>query len=625
MPKYRITSPDGRTFDVTAPDGATQEQVLAYAQQHHAQQQPWQPRRRTVEDLRQAAREHDSTEGMSPTQTILAGAGKSLVDTGRGVKQLYHRGADALTGSDHDAADRAEQDRIERRDGSLMGNGYGLGGNIAGNVAQVLSPGVVLKAASMVPKAGQAARVLSTLSRASLPTTVRGAAAQGGALGLLQPVGSDDSRTLNTIAGTAFGFGGAAIPRSAGALVRLLRGNGVTKSGATRRIAEILRAEASNPDALTASAPSAIPGVQRTLAEETMDPGISRLERLLRSKTKGWDALDASNDQARREALQAFAGDVGQAEAERGATAEPFLRAAKQHTGVDTSRLLSQLGRLHDMYSGRPAVQNTLRDVSELLYRPATAAEKRASPNWPDPVPRDDVASLYNVRKTLGDLMSGKLAGEKPAAQAATRELMLVKNGIDRAIGKATPMFGGYLQAYKEGSREVNRRQVGQLLLEKGAGSANSDALTPAAFNRLANNLDDTAARATGFRKARAANILEPEDMATIGAVGDDLKRAAAAKTAGSGGNSQSFERFAGEGRLRGRLLQAIPFVRNAASLLDEHAQKRLEGSLAEVLQDPSKARAILARLPAHERRVIENALVRVGGLTGATTVPSRK
>ena len=34
MPRYEITSPDGRRFEVTAPAGATKEQVLAYAQQN---------------------------------------------------------------------------------------------------------------------------------------------------------------------------------------------------------------------------------------------------------------------------------------------------------------------------------------------------------------------------------------------------------------------------------------------------------------------------------------------------------------------------------------------------------------------------------------------------------------
>lgn len=34
MPKYRITSPDGQSYEVTAPDGATEAEVLAYAQRN---------------------------------------------------------------------------------------------------------------------------------------------------------------------------------------------------------------------------------------------------------------------------------------------------------------------------------------------------------------------------------------------------------------------------------------------------------------------------------------------------------------------------------------------------------------------------------------------------------------
>lgn len=33
MAKYRITAPDGGVYEITAPDNASQEDVLAYAQQ----------------------------------------------------------------------------------------------------------------------------------------------------------------------------------------------------------------------------------------------------------------------------------------------------------------------------------------------------------------------------------------------------------------------------------------------------------------------------------------------------------------------------------------------------------------------------------------------------------------
>lgn len=40
MPKFRVTSPDGRTFVVDAPEGATKEQALAQVQAHHAKAAP---------------------------------------------------------------------------------------------------------------------------------------------------------------------------------------------------------------------------------------------------------------------------------------------------------------------------------------------------------------------------------------------------------------------------------------------------------------------------------------------------------------------------------------------------------------------------------------------------------
>jgi hypothetical protein len=37
MPKYRITAPDGKTYEVNAPDGASQDDVLAYVKQNYQQ------------------------------------------------------------------------------------------------------------------------------------------------------------------------------------------------------------------------------------------------------------------------------------------------------------------------------------------------------------------------------------------------------------------------------------------------------------------------------------------------------------------------------------------------------------------------------------------------------------
>lgn len=35
MPKYLITAPDGKTYEVSAPDGASQDDVLNYVKQNY--------------------------------------------------------------------------------------------------------------------------------------------------------------------------------------------------------------------------------------------------------------------------------------------------------------------------------------------------------------------------------------------------------------------------------------------------------------------------------------------------------------------------------------------------------------------------------------------------------------
>lgn len=624
----QVQGPDGQLLEF--PDGTPKETMQAAMAKRYGAPRPRIPAK---------GKGFDPTEGMSGTEKFFAGMGKSLYDTGRGVSQLAGDVSDAVGGafgrsnrtasglvSGETRGDVRRREAEEQRalDAPLMDTGAGLAGNITGTVGQFLIPGgAAVRYGSMAPKAAALVR------SATLPTSLRGAALQGAAIGSTQQVGEDDSRLANMVIGGGAGSAGVLIPRGLGALYR---GTGsyvgkVTPRGVERRAARLILGEAENPQAVLRAQPSAIPGVQRTLAEETLDPGLARLERNARSTGRGFDTLDRTNNAARVTALRQFAGDDAQiaaAEAARDTAALPLLRKSQQVTGADTSRLVSQVERAAKLFEGRPAVQQTLRDVRDLLHRPATAAEKAASPNWPDLVPRDEVTQLYNVRKTLGDLMSGKLAGEKPHAQAATRELMVIKNGLDRVLKKASPEFGQYLDTYKAGSQGVNRLRLGSELLDSGSGSAILDpvtgqpVLTAAAFSRQANNLDRAAANATGFRKARADDILQPQDQATIKAVQDDLQRRSFAATAGSGGNSQTFERMALNDRIAGGFAARIPFIGRAAEYLGQIGQSRLQAKMAEMLANPSQARAIIAALPANDRRVIENAFVRVGASAGA-------
>lgn len=196
MPKYKVTAPDGRKFVVNAPDGATQEQVLAYAQQQFAQQ-PAQPERTMAERYAAAGIDPtpvDPTEGMSGTDKFMAGVGKSAVDTAEGIGQLLGMVPESRV------AERRQ------RDEPLM-HGAGLAGNIVGQAAQMAVP---------VP-AGLAAKGASALGRAA---PYVGAAARSGLFSAAQGTTGDESRLGNAGMGAALGVAGQGIASAGGSLAR---------------------------------------------------------------------------------------------------------------------------------------------------------------------------------------------------------------------------------------------------------------------------------------------------------------------------------------------------------------------------------------------------------------------
>lgn len=191
MPVYQITAPDGRKLRITAPEGATQEQVLAYARQQYAKPDfgNVQSRADTVEQQRPS----DPTEGMSGFGKFMAGVGKSVYDTGRGVGQLLG------------VVDEADVRAARERDAALMNTGAGTAGNITGQAAQMAVP------------LGGGARLASLAGRAAPFVS---AAARTGAFSGLQGTVEGESRIGNAAQGAALGVAGQGIASAAGGLAR---------------------------------------------------------------------------------------------------------------------------------------------------------------------------------------------------------------------------------------------------------------------------------------------------------------------------------------------------------------------------------------------------------------------
>jgi hypothetical protein len=158
MPTFDVTSPDGKKYRVTAPEGATQEQIIAYAQAQTAPQEP-QP-----DAFAQTAKD----DGF--LRNVPAAAGGVVAGIPLGIRQML--------GKDNPG----EVDEWKRSMEGLWSTPGGKVGTVLGGVG-VAAP------AMFVPGAN----------------TALGAAAVGAGMGAVQPVGDGESRALNTVIGGATG------------------------------------------------------------------------------------------------------------------------------------------------------------------------------------------------------------------------------------------------------------------------------------------------------------------------------------------------------------------------------------------------------------------------------------
>lgn len=570
----------------------------------------------------------------------LAGAGESLATTIPGIKQavsestlknlgaldqgLRYVGANdtanwltrtagvpmyrAVMNQRQQEADRREQDA------ALNATWSGRAGMVGGTLAQMYGPGGLAKLGSRVPQLARFAPMLEATSAALVPKTVRGNAGLGFLSGYVQPAINDADRAFNTTVSGLLSTAGAAVPRAAGATVRAGRNALNFLGGAERRAVDLIRREATNPQALLTPKPSAIPGVARSLFEESLDPGVARLETYARGGKggTGWVERDAANNAARVHAVQGFAGDkaaLDQALQERSAAVEPLYAAVRKVTGVDTSRLVSQIDRLVKMEEGRPAIQSGLNTLRGLLHAPEGLNGN----------------ALLNIRQTIGDMLGGRFGGDGSLALKGSRTLLAVRDQLDRVLSKSSPEFAQANRTFNAMSQPIQQMQLGQTLLKRATGSV-EDPLTQlpvfsaSKLGQQLKSLDTTARTATGFRKAKAGEILMPEHMATLNAVADDTARAGQRLKYGSGGGSHTASQTGLLGRLAVQGMgRYVPGVAPAMEFLQAAGASRVQAALNQVLQNPAQYRAIHATLKPAEQSLLEQALIRVGGGAGRT------
>jgi hypothetical protein len=633
MPKYRITGPDGGTYEVTAPEGATQEQVLAYAQQNYKPQvgRSGVTREQRQADIARMDAEREARDAQIKAQT---GRGRAANITGRSMLEGLAAIPDMFVAPLTDLVNRAgekprnlnslitgEPERYFPKQMNLtQGVNYLadlIGGEqvrpetggerVLADTARGLTGAVVPVGAGrqMAQSGNQVVNRIGQLLQQQPVAQIAGGGLSGAAQGATREAGGGTGAQLTA------GFLGALAPFGPGALVR------PNSTMVERSAMNQIRSEAADPSAIAFAERSRVPGVQRTLSEATLDPGLARLERQVRGRTSEFTPLDSANNAARVAQLQRIAGTdadmTAAVQARSDATnrlrdtafneADQIAEQAYQYgatPGGNVAGLRKQIIDLAGPQEGRDAVSRTFDAVLRDLDRAEPSAQ-----------------GLYQVRKSINDMIEGKAGSERDYARAATAELMQIRNMVDSELANLAPSFEAYRGAFQNMSRPINRMEVGRELMNRGSGSVADPTtglrpLLPASLSKQAVDLDALAKRATGFDKARAADILTPDDISAIRAIQDDLERQNFRATAGSGGNSMTAERQALGERLGRSALEAIPVVGGFAERLRMLNQPRIDAAIARLIADPLEARRVLESMAPRDRQVITKAMIQM-------------
>lgn len=516
-----------------------------------------------------------ATDGMSGGEKFLAGVGKAFVDLGRGAGQWVG------------AVSREDAAEARKRDQALMDTGAGMAGNIVGNVA-ALAPTIAIPGAASIP----------------------GAAMIGAASGALSPSESTGETVRNIGLGGAVGAGANLAGRAIGSAYQGAKALAAPLSAKGREMiaARTLQRFADDPlqAAQALDNPQVfVPGSMPTVGELTQDAGLAQLQRSVANMDPQSVARFSQRAQeqagARAGVLRNLAGtadDRAAAAALRDANAAAAYGRAFD-AGIDPAALTPQATARVQALMQRPSIRSAVDQARSL------AAEEGVQ--FADDV-AGSVRGLHFVKKALDDQISG--VGPGGIGPTRQRALMGTRDELLGLIDDLSPDYAAARAGYAADSAPINRMDVGNRLYEtlrpalSDYGGVTRE--SGAAFAKALRDADLTAARATGFKGSKLAELLTPDQMGALEGVAKDLARKANANELGRAAGSNTaqnlisqnlLEQIAGPSGLpRGWLDNVLleTTLGRGANWALRSAEPRIQQILTDALLDPAQANALL-------------------------------
>lgn len=553
---------------------------------------------------------------------FLAGAGKAFEDTGRGIGNIV---TDAIPAAANlGFSTRADTDENKKLDAPLMNTGSGIAGNILGNVA-AYAP------LSMIPGAA----------------TIGGGAALGAASGALQPVGTGDSRGVNSVVGGALG---AAIP-SAVRLAKTLRAGLVdpfTDAGRTKIAGSLINRASADPRAVAdnlANSSAYTPGFQPTVGQAAGDDGVAALQRTMEAvDPAGFNGVRQGQTSALADALRGIAGTPearSQAVNAREAAVAPLYTTAKsavvegdpaltslmqrpsmQAATGEAGKLAKEQGRTFAMSSGAPA-QTVPTGVLDAQGNPLTNTIAATPATYGG-------QALHDLKMGLDSAIgspipgAGGMQGAQRDAAIGTKEQYL--NWLESKI----PAYADAKNKYAEMSKPISQMDIGSELYNRfipalaDTGSAPFKSRADALATALRNG-DQVARNVTGLKGTSLESIMTPEQMSTLNGVVKDSAMRAAMDNAGRGAGSDTVQKIsmsniAAQAGIPNWLstVAKVPggWAKRAGDILYQSSDADIRNKLSGLLRDPQSAAAAMRAAGASSSQIAQALRASAQGVT---------
>lgn len=665
MGLHTIQAPNGKTYEINAPEGATQDEILAYAKQNIDITTPAVEvgaKKPTEAEVAQFDAENPDApkteQGImgrmfgigSPTASLVKGA---IVDPLVGINQFL--GATGIFGEEVKQKSSQVAQELDQANKEALKKANRGETDVVSILGGIVSP------FNKIMGATKAANVFMKIGE----ETVKGAVLAG----MMPTTGGADrfweDKNVQMGLGAAISGAGTGLFSASKGLASFVKSLPIGVEAKQKALVEYVHSLVGKDkdDVINAlrSAGQIVENSKPTSSEAIADipagVGIANEQQRLASQlTSNPRFAERSAEQvgARTAALEkqfGTAADIEAAKLTRGLETTPMREAALQDAnfyGQTASKFEKQLAEGTSLTGGvAPKYKNDIlkaqiENIKSLGYYPLTTGNlvnnidktisspgtrsnemltfalgklKTKLQDFSDKNGVINSADLYNIRKEvnsdIAEYMQTKGGANASFKAQATGVEKQLKTSIDESINKAagSGLWSNYLSKFSEHSQKIDQMNFGRTLIDKLGGNL-GDVEKAGAFATAMANPSATVKSATGLpRYTNPEDFLTKEQNGALKSVLADLNRKTKSLELGRGVEKPRGVEIAAGKKDISVLMREATIAKSFLGWLEHGSQKGFDEKLTQLLLNPKDLAAVLETIPPSKMKALSEAI----------------